>query len=86
MFYDDWMLMRLAEERRRDLMRQLELDRLVRLVESARPQRGHRRLYHALDLAGRQLIAVGEQLCARHAVIHAQALPHTSRGQSQAGL
>jgi hypothetical protein len=81
MFYPDWVLEQLARERRRDLVRQLEQDRLARLADSVRPQRGHT-VYHALDLVGRQLIALGEHLRARHAAVHARSLLHTSRGQS----
>jgi hypothetical protein len=81
MFYHDWILAQLAQERRRDLVRQLEQDRLVRLADPVRPQRVHT-IYHALDLVGRQLIVLGEHLRARHAVSHARALLHSSRGQS----
>ena len=62
MYYDDWVLAQLAQERRRDLMRQLEDDRLVRLANSGRPQRGHS-IYHVLDLIGRRLICWS--VCAR---------------------
>ena len=34
MYHNDWMLLKLAEERQRDLMRQLEHDRLIREAES----------------------------------------------------
>ena len=81
MVQHDWLLWQLAQEHRRDLMRQAEQERLARLADPVRHQRGHT-IYHALDLVGRQLIALGEHLCARHAAIHAQTLSHTSRGQS----
>jgi hypothetical protein len=80
MYYDDWVLAQLAQERRRDLMRQLEDDRLVRLANSGRPQRGHS-IYHVLDLIGRRLIVLGERLCARHAASHERSLLRTSQGQ-----
>jgi len=81
MIQRDWLLWQLAQERRRDLLRQLEQERLARLADPVRHQRGHT-IYHALDLVGRQLITLGEQLCARHAALHARSLLHTSRGQS----
>ena len=77
MLHHDWMLSQLAEERRRDLMRQSEQDRLARLADPVRHQRGHT-IYHALDLVGRRLIALGERLCARHALYHTQSLAHTT--------
>jgi hypothetical protein len=79
MLQHDWILSQLAEERRRDLLRQSEQDRLARLADSSRHQRGHT-IYHALDLVGRQLIALGERLCARHASYHIQSLTHSTRG------
>jgi hypothetical protein len=81
MFHNDWVLLKLAEERRRDLLRQLERDRLAREAESSHPQRGHT-VYHALDWAGRQLVRWGERLQARHAMVHRQALTHTTGGQA----
>jgi hypothetical protein len=79
MLHHDWMLSRLAEEHRRDLMRQSEQDRLVRLADFDGHQHGHT-IYHALDLVGRQLIVLGERLCARHALAHSQSLTHTTGG------
>ncbi len=77
MFQNDWILSQLAQERRRDLMRQIEQDRLVRRCNPRRPQRRHT-IYHALDLLGKQLIVLGEYLRAKHAAIHTRSLTHTS--------
>ena len=79
MFHNDWMLSKIAEEQRRDLLRQLERDRLIREAESSNQQRRHR-LYHVLDWVGRQLVRWGERLQARHAMVHRQALTHTTGG------
>ena len=79
MFHNDWMLSKIAEEQRRDLLRQLERDRLIREAESGNHQRGHM-LYHVLDWMGRQLVRWGERLQARHAMVHRQALTHTTGG------
>ncbi len=76
---NDWVLLKIAEERRRDLLRQLERDRLTREAESSNPQRGHM-LYHVLDGVGRQLVRWGERLQARHAVLHRQPQTHTTGG------
>ncbi len=79
MFQNDWVLLKLAQERRRDLMRQLERDRLIRQAELEAPQHRHM-LYHVLDWTGRQLIRWGEGLQARHALYHRQPTTHTTRG------
>ena len=79
MFHNDWVLLKIAEEQRRDLMRQLEHDRLIRQAELANHPHRHA-LYHVLDWAGRQLVRWGERLQARHAMYHRQALTHTTRG------
>jgi len=79
MLHHDWMLSRLAEEHRQELMRQSEQDRLALLADSGRHQHGHT-IYHALDLVGRQLITLGERLCARHASYHTHSLTHITRG------
>ena len=79
MFHNDWVLLKIAEEQRHDLMRQLERDRLIREAESINPQRGHM-VYHVLDWVGRQLVRWGERLQARHAMYHRQALKHTTGG------
>jgi hypothetical protein len=76
MYQNDWMLSKLAEERRRDLMRQLERDRLVRQVKSVNHPRRHM-VYHVLDWVGRQLVHWGERLQAQHAWYHQQTLNHT---------
>ncbi len=76
---NDWVLLKIAEERRRDLLRQLEHDRLRREAESGNQQRGHT-LYHVLDGVGRQLVRWGEHLQARHIMIHRQAQTHTTGG------
>jgi serine/threonine protein phosphatase PrpC len=79
MYQNDWMLSKIAEERRHDLMRQLEHDRLVREAELARHPQRHM-LSHMLDWVGRQLVRWGERLQARHAMHHRQALTHTTGG------
>ncbi len=76
---NDWVWLKIAEERRRDLLRQLERDRLIREAESGNPQRGHM-LYHVLDWTGRQLVRWGERLQTRHAMLHRQAQTHTIGG------
>ena len=81
MFHNAWVLLKIAEERRHDLLRQLERDRLIRQAESMNPPHQHR-LYHVLDWAGRQLVRWGERLQARHAMVHRQALTHTTGGSS----
>jgi hypothetical protein len=79
MYYNDWMFMRIAEERRRDLMRELEHERLVRQVELANHPQRHQ-VYHGLDWVGRQLVHWGEHLQARHAMTHRQTSNHTMGG------
>ena len=79
MYHNDYLLLKLAEERQRDLMRQLEYDRLIREAElSGHPHR--HMVYHMLDWVGRQLVRWGERLQARHAMYHRQALTHTTGG------
>ena len=72
MYENDWMLWQLAQERQRDLLRQIERERLVRQAQLGRPQ-GHA-FYHLLDWTGRRLVRWGEHLQARHAVHHTPAL------------
>ena len=79
MYHNDYLLLKLAEERQRDLGRQLELDRLIRKAESANHPQQHM-VYHMLDWVGRQLVRWGERLQARHAMVHRQALTHTTGG------
>ena len=79
MFHNDWTLLKIAEEQRRDLMQQLEHDRLVRQAKLMSHPHRHT-LYHALDWIGRQLVRWGERLQARHALSHHQALTHTPGG------
>ncbi len=79
MFYHDWILTQLAQERRRDLMQQLEHDRLVREARSIPSPQGHT-LYHMLDWMGRLLVRWDERLQARHALYHRQAFTHTTGG------
>jgi hypothetical protein len=79
MYQNDWMLLKIAEERQRDLMRQLERDRLIRQADLV--NRPHRHtLYHVLDWMGRHMVRWGERLQARHAMHHRQALTHTTGG------
>ena len=79
MFHNDWTLLQLAKERERDLVRELEHDRLIREAESSNQQRRHR-LYHVLDWVGRQLVRWGARLQARHAMVHHRPLTHTPGG------
>jgi len=76
---NDWVLLKIAEERRHDLMRQLERDRLIREAELMNHLQRHM-VYHVSDWVGRQLVRWGERLQARHAMVHRQALTHTTRG------
>ena len=81
MYQHDWHVLKIVEERERDLLRTLEQDRLIREAEIInRPYR--HRLYHVLDWLGRLLVHWGERLQARHAMRHHQALTHTLEGQS----
>jgi hypothetical protein len=76
MFHNDWSLLQLAKERERDLVRELEHNRLVR--EAELHNRPHRHtMSHVLDWVGRQLVRWGERLQARHAMVHRRALTHT---------
>ena len=79
MFHNYWTLLQLAKERERDLMRELEHDRLVRQAELMNHRQRHT-LYHVLYWVGRQLVRWGERLQARHAMVHRQALTHTTGG------
>jgi hypothetical protein len=79
MFQNDWMLQRLAQERRNDLMQQLAHARLIGGTKSIGREPGHT-WYHALDWIGGQLIRQGERLQTRHALYHAQSLTHITRG------
>ena len=65
MFHNDWTLYQLAKERERDLVRQLEHDRLVRLARSTHRPRGH--LAGAANGLGQLLINLGGRLQAGHA-------------------
>ena len=69
MYENDWIIMQLARERRRDLLRQLEHEKLVREAEAIPHEQGHA-LYHVLDRVGKYLITWGEWLQARHAAYH----------------
>jgi len=77
MFHNDWSLLQLAKERERDLMREREHDRLVRQAELMNPRQRHT-LYHVLDWVGRQLVRWVNAWQARHAMVHRQALTHTT--------
>ncbi len=77
MFYNDWVLLKIAEEQRHDLMRQLERKRLMRQAELANHAQRHM-VYHVLDWVGRQLVRWGERLQAQHAMYHRQTLTHTT--------
>ena len=79
MYYHDYLLSKLAEERRHEFMRQLERDRLIRRAELADHPHRHM-VYHVMDWVGRQLVRWGERLQARHAMHHRQALTHTTGG------
>ena len=79
MYHNDYQLLKLAEERQRDLMRQLEHDRLIREAEFASQLQRHM-MSHVLDWAGRQLVRWGERLQVRHAMYHRQAPTRTLGG------
>ena len=79
MYHNDYQLLKLAEERRRDLMRQLEHDRLIREAEFASHPQRHM-MSHMLDWAGRQLVSWGERLQVRHAMYHRQTPTRTLGG------
>jgi hypothetical protein len=79
MYPNDYLLLKLAEERQRDLMRQVERDRLIHEARRANHPQRHT-IYHALDWVGRQMIRGGERLQARHAVYHHQTLTRTLGG------
>jgi hypothetical protein len=80
MLQHDWMLSRQAEEHRRDLMRQLEHDRLVGEAEFAKHPHWHL-VYHVMDWVGRQFVHWGERLQARHTLRHRQTLNHNVGGR-----
>ena len=73
MYHHDWILWKIAEERRQDLIREIAHGRLIREAEAINHQDRHR-MYHVLDWVGRQMIRWGEGLQARHAMYHRQAL------------
>ncbi len=77
MYQHDWVVLQLAKERERDLMRRLEHSRLIREAELINHPHRHR-LYHVLDWAGRLLVRWGEHLQARHAMYHRQEMAHTT--------
>jgi hypothetical protein len=79
MYHNDYLLSKLAEERRRDLMRQLEHNRLIREAKLSNHPQQHT-LSHGLDWVGRQLVRWGERLQARHVRHHRQTLHHTTGG------
>ena len=84
MYYNDWFLAKMAEEQRRELMRNLEHDRLVRLAQSTSTPRGNfARVSNGL---GQLLIKSGGRLqagmallyvAAVHVTYHARSKPHT---------
>jgi hypothetical protein len=88
MLDNDWFLTQLAKERQRDLARELERNRLVRLARSTHGQRRH--LAGVSAGLGRLLIALGERLQARqrallseaalHAAHRSRSTMHTHRG------
>ncbi len=79
MFHHDWIVSRLAEEQRRDALRQAEQSRKAKHAKP--PQAAHQHaFYHALDWTGRRLVKVGEQLQEQHAARHYSSLIHISRG------
>ena len=90
MFHQDWILWQLAQERQRDLMRELEHDRLVRLARSARKRHG-RRFDGVLNGLGQLLITLGGRLQAGHKALlddtelraahRARSTIHTQGGQ-----
>ena len=91
MFHNDWILLQLANERERDLMRELEHKRLARLARSTRRRNG-RRFDGLFNGLGQLLITLGGRLqaghkallddAALHAAHRARSTIHTQRGQS----
>jgi hypothetical protein len=79
MFENDWILQQLAQQRRTDLLRQIERERLIREFQSSAQKHGHT-WYHPLDWIGGQMIRWGERLQTRHALYHTQSLTHITRG------
>ena len=79
MYQNDWMLSKFVEERQRDLIQQIERDRLIHEARRANHPQQHT-VYHALDWVGRQMIRGGERLQARHAMYHRQTLTRTLGG------
>lgn len=60
MFHSDWMLPRLAQERRYELVRQADQERLARRI-ARKPDRAGRWLARSLDWLGWQLIMIGQR-------------------------
>ncbi len=79
MIQHDWLLERLAQEHRTELMRHSENERLLRTDHASAQQHGHA-WYHVLNWAGGQLIHWGERLQARHALYHQHTLNHPLEG------
>ena len=79
MHHNHWVLLELARERERDLVRRLKYDQLVRQAELVDHPDRHK-FYHVLDWVGRQLVRGGERLQAQHAMHHRQSLNHTLGG------
>jgi hypothetical protein len=81
MYNQDWIVSRLAQERRRDLLQQAEQDRLARLV-GLTPTHDEHKFYHFLDWAGARLVSLGEELQAKHAAYHTRSIIQTPRGEA----
>ncbi len=87
MDHHDWILWKLTQEHRRDLLRQAEQERLARQAKST-----GKRVYRALDWLGRELVMLGEHMqathkavittAALHAAYHHRSMTHTPRDQS----
>ncbi len=79
---NDWILSRLAQEHRRDLLRQAEQERMARQVRLNPGQRG-RLSDRALDSLGQRLVTLGGHLQMRRnammttAALHAASAHHT---------
>ena len=74
---NDWILSRVAQEHRRDLLRQAEQERLARQVGLKPGQRG--RLFdRALDSLGRRLMTLGGHLQMRRNAVMTTAALHAA--------
>ncbi len=79
MYNQDWIISRLAQEHRSNLLQQAERERFARLLDST-PTENRHRFYHFLDWAGTRLVSLGEELQAKHADYHTRSIIQDPRG------